>query len=142
MANIKIDEDELRALFNDGRTYAEIAAVFNVSVGGIQQALDRLGLTKRHKSHKKYIPWTLAKADQQTGPAVSLRNLSRLSHGDQLPVIKRNSALRWLVRLHEAGLDICYTQEDGFFEKPADEGSWHIKMIYEELREVLAPPTS
>ncbi|GII83359.1 hypothetical protein Ssi03_13490 [Sphaerisporangium siamense] len=135
MANRRIDPLELRRMVEAGKTYREIAHHFNVSVSGVQQAVERIGMQKKALSHKKFIPWTLDKEHVHTGPATSLRNLSKVAQGAQVPMAKLNTALRWAYRLEEAGLDIDYTPEAGFFEKPAKEPS-HIHMVLQDVQRV------
>ncbi|WP_093886501.1 hypothetical protein [Streptosporangium canum] len=136
MVNQRIDSLELRRLVEAGRTYREIATHFNVSVSGVQQAVERIGLQKKTLSHKKFLPWTLAKEHGHSGPATSLRNLSKVAQGQQVPIAKLNTALRWAYRLHDGDMDIDYTPEDGFFEKPASD-PWHIRMVLEDVQRAV-----
>ncbi|MER7208476.1 hypothetical protein ABT340_15500 [Streptosporangium sp. NPDC000239] len=133
MANIRIDGLELRKMVREGKTYRQIAAHFNVSVSGVQQAVERVGLQKKTLSHTKFLPWTLAREHKHSGPATSLRNLSKVAQGQQIPLAKLNTALRWAHRLRDAGLDVDYNPEAGFFEKPAGD-PWHISMVLEDVR--------
>ncbi|MEO3862654.1 hypothetical protein [Acrocarpospora sp. B8E8] len=142
MANQRMDPLELRKMLEAGKGYREIAEHFNVTVGGVQQAVERLGRQKKNLRHDKFIPWTLAKEHGQTGPVTSLRNLSKVAQGQPIPLTKLNSALRWATRLQEAHLDIDYSRDDGFFEKPADETNWHIQMVIEDVRSALSSPPS
>lgn len=136
MANQRIDDLELRRMVTQGKTYREIAAHFSVSVSGVQQAVERIGMQKKTLSHKKYIPWTVTKEHGHSGPATCLRTLSKVVQGQQVPIAKLNTALRWAYRLSEAGLDIDYTPEAGFFEKPAG-NPWHINAILEDVEHVV-----
>ncbi|MER5643993.1 hypothetical protein [Streptosporangium sp. NPDC002524] len=137
MANRQIDPLELRRMVESGTNYSEIAQHFGVSVGGVQQAVERIGLQRRNLRHDKFIPWKMAKEHNQSGPTTSLRQLSRVAQGQPVPLAKMNSALRWATRLHDAHLDIDYNEETGFFEKPADEASWHIKMVLDDVDRAL-----
>jgi hypothetical protein len=137
MANRQIDPLELRRLIEVGAGYKEIAEHFNVSIGGVQQAVERIGLQKKNLKHDKFIPWTLSREHGQSGPVTSLRNLSRVAQGQQIPLAKLNTALRWATRLHEEDLDIDYDKDTGFFEKAADESGWHIKMVLDDVHVAL-----
>ncbi|MEU4726474.1 hypothetical protein AB0G06_43340 [Nonomuraea dietziae] len=137
MANRVIDPLELRRLLESGKTYREIANHFKVSVGGVQQAVERIGMQRKSLSHKKFVPWTIEKPHSQSGPATSLRNLSSAAQGKQVPLVKLNTGLRWATRLYESGLDIDYDSNTGFFEKPAEEPDWHIRMVLEDVRTAL-----
>ncbi|WP_371784643.1 hypothetical protein [Streptosporangium subroseum] len=137
MGNRQIDPLELRRLVESNVTYPEIAAHFGVSVGGVQQAVERIGLQKKNLRHDKFIPWKVSKDHNQSGPVTSLRQLSRVTQGQQVPLAKLNSALRWATRLHEAHQDIDYDPESGFFERDADEADWHIKMILDDVDQAL-----
>ncbi|MGN9782831.1 hypothetical protein ACTMTF_15470 [Nonomuraea sp. ZG12] len=138
MANRLIDPLELRRMIEAGKTYREIADHFKVSVGGVQQAVERIGMQKKSLSHRKFIPWRVAKEHGQSGPVTSLRNLSKVAQGQQIPIVKLNSALRWATKLDEADLDIDYDRDTGFFEKPADKSNWHIRMVLEDVKEAMS----
>lgn len=144
MANRQIDMLQLRRMIEAGTPYREIAERFQVSVGGVQQAAERLGLQKKNLRHDKFIPWTVIKDHNQTGPVTSLRSLSKVAQGQQVPLAKLNTALRWATRLHDDGLDIDYNKESGFFERPADKDSWHIAMVLADVNQALghSPPSA
>ncbi|SNS38683.1 hypothetical protein SAMN05216276_1008183 [Streptosporangium subroseum] len=137
MGNRQIDPLKLRSFIEAGTPYREIADYFHVSVGGVQQAVERLGMQKKNLRHDKFIPWQMAKEHSQSGPVTSLRILSKVAQGQQVPLVKLNSALRWAVRLHDEDLDIDYTKETGFFEKPADKAGWHIAMVLEDVNSAM-----
>jgi hypothetical protein len=137
MANRQIDRIELRRMLEAGKTYAEIARHFGVTVGGIQQAVEAIGLQKKTMSHAKYVPWTVLREHSQAGPITSLRNLSKTIQGNPVPMVKLNTALRWATRLYETGKDIDYDRKTGWFEKPADETNWHIRMVLQDVREAM-----
>jgi hypothetical protein len=137
-----MDPLELRKMLEAGKGYREIAEHFNVTVGGVQQAVERLGRQKKYLRHDKFVPWQLAREHGQSGPVTSLRNLSKVAQGQPIPLTKLNSALRWATRLMEAHMDIDYSKDAGFFEKPADEANWHIKMVIEDVRSALSSPPS
>ncbi|MEU7830320.1 hypothetical protein [Nonomuraea sp. NPDC049129] len=136
MADRQIDRQVLRQMIEAGETYQAIATHFRVSVGGVQQAVEAIGLQKKTLSHKKYVPWTVLREHSQTGPITALRNLSKVVQGQSIPLAKLNTALRWATRLDEANLDIDYDRDKGFFEKPAD-GDSHIGMVLAEVRVAL-----
>jgi hypothetical protein len=137
MAQRVIDPQELRRMVEAGKTYPEIAAHYNVTVSGVQQAVERIGLQKKALSHKKFVPWRVQREHSHSGPATSLRRLSSVSQGRQVPLEKLNTALRWATRLYEDNLDIDYDENTGFFEKPAEEPDWHIRMVLDTVREAL-----
>jgi hypothetical protein len=137
MANRVIDDLELRRMVEAGKSYREIAEHYNVTVSGVQQAVERIGLQRQSLSHKKAVPWQVAKAHLHSGPATSLRHLSRVSQGQEVPLVKVNTALRWATRLVDAGLDIDYTPETGFFERPADKDAWHIRTILRDAQQAM-----
>lgn len=137
MPNQIIDPIELRRMLEAGKSYREIATHYNVTLGGVQQAVERIGFQKKTLSHKKFLPWRVLRDHSQSGPATALRNLSKVSQGQQIPMVKLNTGLRWATRLVEGGLDIDYTQESGFFERPAEESDWHIRMVLEEVRQAM-----
>ncbi|MFI6319737.1 hypothetical protein ACIBG8_19540 [Nonomuraea sp. NPDC050556] len=137
MANKKMEDDELRLMFEAKTPYRDIARRYNTTVAGVQSAAERLGFQRKNLRHDKFIPWDeIAVEHRQSGPITSLRNLSKVSQGQAIPITKLNSALRWAVGLEENNLDIDYDPERGFFEKPAGE-PWHIKMVLEDVREVI-----
>ncbi|WP_043617228.1 hypothetical protein [Nonomuraea candida] len=142
MADRKIDPLVLRRMFEEGKTYREIATYFNVTISGVQQAAEKMGLRRQTVSHKKYIPWTVDVEHRQTGPITNLRNLSKVAQGQQVPLAKLNTGLRWATRLYEDGLDIDYDRTIGFYERPANEDNWHIKMVLKDVGEALKPSQS
>ncbi|MBB5629498.1 hypothetical protein BJ981_005197 [Sphaerisporangium krabiense] len=123
-----IDREELRRLVASGRSNAELAAHFGVTESGILQAKRLAGLAKPMMDHGRALPWKLNRAHNQSGPATNLRNLSAIAQGGQVPQTKINTALRWARRLTDSGLDVGYSYEDGFYERPA-EGTSHIETV-------------
>ncbi|GII86206.1 hypothetical protein Ssi03_41960 [Sphaerisporangium siamense] len=111
-----------------GRSNAELAAYFGVTESGILQAKRMAGLAKPMLDHGRALPWKLNRAHNQSGPATNLRNLSAIAQGGQVPQTKINTALRWARRLTESGLDVGYSYEDGFYERPV-EGASHIEAV-------------
>lgn len=132
MANQKMEPLELRRLVEGGMKYADIAARFGTSVGGVQQAVERLGLQKKNMSHKKYLPWKIEKEHTHSGPHTNLRALSRIAQGAPVPIVRQNTALRWALKLSDENLDIDYSSEEGFYTKPEGPQS-HIKMVLDEV---------
>ncbi|GAA4187152.1 hypothetical protein GCM10022252_20210 [Streptosporangium oxazolinicum] len=138
MPETKIDPLKLRQMVEANKPYAEIAEYFHMTVGGVQQAVERLGLTKqRYLRHDKAIPWKLAREHSQSGPANSLRRLSRIAQGQEIPLTKKHTALRWANRLIEANKDIDYSKEKGFFEKDADPDNWHVRQVLADAEQAL-----
>lgn len=142
MANQKIDEEELRKLLRQGKTYPEIARIYGMSVGGVQQAVERIGYTRTNLSHSKFVPWRVTKEHNHTAPITNLRSLSKVAQGLKVPLTKLNTAIRWASRLVDSNLDIDYSRESGFFEKPAQEPEWHIRMCLDEVRKAMQSPSS
>ncbi|MEU9885926.1 hypothetical protein [Sphaerisporangium sp. NPDC051011] len=134
-----IDREELRRLVATGRSNAELAAHFGVTESGILQAKRTAGLAKPMLDHGRAIPWKLKRAHNQTGPATNLRNLSAVAQGGHVPQAKINTALRWARRLAESGLDVGYSYEDGFYERPA-EGASHIEAVLNDALRALEEP--
>ncbi|WP_433357925.1 hypothetical protein ACQP25_45310 (plasmid) [Microtetraspora malaysiensis] len=133
MTSRKIDPLELRRMVEAGRPYKEIAGYFNVTISGVQQAVERIGLQKRSLSHKAFLPWTIAREHRHSGPATCLRNLSKVAQGQAVPVYKLNTALNWAKRLSDQGLDIDYSPETGFVERPATGEVWHVAMALDAV---------
>ncbi|WP_214411079.1 hypothetical protein [Sphaerisporangium fuscum] len=142
MANLKIEPLELRRMVEAGRPYREIAGHFDVSISGVQQAVERIGLQKKSLSHKDFLPWTLAKQHRHSGPATNLRVLSNVAQGKAVLEVKLNTALRWAARLCREGLDIDYSSDTGFFERRAIGERWHIAMVLDTVDRASASATA
>ncbi|WP_245966176.1 hypothetical protein [Sphaerisporangium album] len=126
----------MRRLVATGRSNAELAAHFGVTESGILQAKRTAGLAKPMLDHGRALPWKLNRVHNQTGPATNLRNLSAIAQGAHVPQAKVNTALRWARRLAESGLDVGYSYEDGFYERPV-EGTSHIEAVLNEALRAL-----
>jgi hypothetical protein len=124
----QIDRAELARLAAQGWTIAQLAARFGVSESGVLQAKRAAGLSKAMTDHSRALPWKLARAHSQSGPATNLRNLSAAAQGRPVPREKLNTAYRWARRLVAQGLDIAYDTETGFHEVPAA-GPSHIASV-------------
>ncbi|GAA1516778.1 hypothetical protein GCM10009677_57600 [Sphaerisporangium rubeum] len=129
-----IDRVELRRLVAAGWSNAEIAARFGVTESGVSQAKRAAGLARAMLDHGRAIPWKLSRVHNQTGPATNLRNLSAVAQGGEVPRVKVNTAVRWARRLVEAGMDVAYDPEKGFYEMPVS-GSSHVGSV---LNDALA----
>lgn len=134
--NTRIDPDQLALMVEHGIPYREIAEYFGVTVSGVQQAVERLGLQRPTLSHKKFLPWRVGNEHKHSGPATALRHLSMVAQGKPIPIVKLNSALRWANRLYRDGLDIDYDRNRGFYERTAT-NPWHIEMVLADVRKAM-----
>lgn len=134
-----IDRDELGRLVGEGLSVQELAAHFGVSESGILQAKRAAGLAKPMLDHRAALPWKLARAHSQSGPATNLRNLSAAAQGRPPAAERLNTALRWAQRLVDSGLDVAYDPVEGFSEVPAGPSGSHIATVLDAVRKVLPP---
>ncbi|SDR12938.1 helix-turn-helix domain-containing protein [Thermostaphylospora chromogena] len=125
----RIDREELARLVAEGRSVREIAEHFGVSESGVLQAKRAAGLAKPMLDHRAAIPWKLARAHTQSGPATNLRTLSTVAQGRAVPKEKLNTALRWARRLVDADLDVIYDPDSGFGEAPAPAQGSHVSRV-------------
>ncbi|GGO80860.1 hypothetical protein [Nonomuraea cavernae] len=132
-----IDRDELTRLVAEGLTVQELAARFGVSESGVLQAKRAAGLAKPMLDHSRAVPWKVARAHMQSGPATNLRNLSAAAQGKPPASERLNTALRWAQRLVDAGLDVDYDPAEGFREVPASPGGSHVAGVLAAAREAL-----
>ncbi|WP_157247872.1 hypothetical protein [Nonomuraea typhae] len=133
MANYKAHPEEIRLDFNAGLPYAVIAKKYGMTVGGVQQAAEREGFQGGNVSHKSFLPWIIATEHQHSREATNLRNLSRYVQFADVPEVKLNTALRWLLSQVERGLDIDYDRDCGFTTKPLAPGG-HLSAVHENVR--------
>ncbi|MED7925269.1 hypothetical protein SMD20_13540 [Nonomuraea sp. LP-02] len=132
-----IDREELARLVAQGMSVQELAGHFGVSESGVLQAKRAAGLAKPMMDHSRALPWKLARAHAQSGPATNLRNLSAAAQGRPPAAERLNTALRWAQRLVDAGLDVRYDAAEGFSEVPAAAGGSHVAVVLEEARRAL-----
>ncbi len=132
-----IDRGELARLVAQGMSVQELAGHFGVSESGVLQAKRAAGLAKPMMDHSRALPWKLARAHAQSGPATNLRNLSAAAQGRPPAAERLNTALRWAQRLVDAGLDVRYDAAEGFSEVPAEAGGSHVAVVLEEARRAL-----
>ncbi len=132
-----IDRDELARLVAEGLSVQELAARFGVSESGVLQAKRSAGLAKPMLDHSRAVPWKLARAHTQSGPATNLRNLSAAAQGRPPAAERLNTALRWAQRLVDAGLDVRYDPATGFTEVPADAAGSHVASVLAAARKGL-----
>ncbi|GAA3695667.1 hypothetical protein GCM10022224_071640 [Nonomuraea antimicrobica] len=132
-----IDRKELARLVTEGRSVQELAAHFGVSESGVLQAKRAAGLAKPMLDHSAALPWKLARAHSQSGPATNLRNLSAAAQGKPPAAERLNTALRWAQRLVDSGLDIRYDAAEGFSEIPAPPSDSHIANVLDAARKAL-----
>ncbi|MEU4510204.1 helix-turn-helix domain-containing protein [Nonomuraea wenchangensis] len=131
-----IDREELARLVAQGMSVQELAGHFGVSESGVLQAKRAAGLAKPMMDHSRALPWKLARAHAQSGPATNLRNLSAAAQGRPPAAERLNTALRWAQRLVDAGLDVRYDAAEGFSEVPAA-GQSHVAVVLEEALQAL-----
>ncbi|MEV4219405.1 MULTISPECIES: helix-turn-helix domain-containing protein [unclassified Nonomuraea] len=124
-----IDRAELARLVAEGLSVQELAARFGVSESGVLQAKRAAGLAKPMLDHSAALPWKLARAHAQSGPATNLRNLSAAAQGRPPAAERLNTALRWARRLVDAGLDVTYDPAAGFAETPAAPEGSHVASV-------------
>jgi hypothetical protein len=132
-----IDRDELARLVDQGMSVQDLAAHFGVSESGVLQAKRTAGLAKPMMDHSAAVPWKLARAHSQSGPATNLRNLSAAAQGRPPAAERLNTALRWAQRLVDAGLDVRYDADEGFSEVPAAPSGSHVAAVLEAARKGL-----
>lgn len=132
-----IDREELARLVAQGMSVQELAGHFGVSESGVLQAKRAAGLAKPMMDHSRALPWKLARAHAQSGPATNLRNLSAAAQGRPPAAERLNTALRWAQRLVDAGLDVRYDAAEGFSEVPAAAGKSHVAVVLEEALQAL-----
>ncbi|MBF8186861.1 hypothetical protein ITP53_14140 [Nonomuraea sp. K274] len=132
-----IDRSELAKLVAEGMSVQELAAHFGVSESGVLQAKRAAGLAKPMLDHSAAVPWKLARAHAQSGPATNLRNLSAAAQGKPPAPERLNTALRWAQRLVDAGLDVRYDATEGFVEFPAPPAGSHVAAVLAAARKGL-----
>ncbi|MFI7704675.1 hypothetical protein [Nonomuraea sp. NPDC049480] len=132
-----IDREELARLVAQGMSVQELAAHFGVSESGVLQAKRAAGLAKPLMDHSAAVPWKLARAHAQSGPATNLRNLSAAAQGKPPAAERLNTALRWAQRLVDAGLDVRYDAGEGFSEVPAAPSGSHVAAVLAAARKGL-----
>jgi hypothetical protein len=132
-----IDRQELCRLVAEGMSVQELAVHFGVSESGVLQAKRAAGLAKPMLDHSAAVPWKLARAHAQSGPATNLRNLSAAAQGKPPAAERLNTALRWAQRLADAGLDLRYDPADGFSEVPAPPSGSHVAAVLAAARKGL-----
>ncbi|MGN9839249.1 helix-turn-helix domain-containing protein [Nonomuraea sp. H19] len=132
-----IDREELARLVTEGMSVQELAAHFGVSESGVLQAKRAAGLAKPMLDHSGAVPWKLARAHAQSGPATNLRNLSAAAQGRPPAPERLNTALRWAQRLVDAGLDVRYDAAGGFSEVPAPPSGSHVAAVLAAARKGL-----
>ncbi|MEV0619805.1 hypothetical protein AB0I81_41260 [Nonomuraea sp. NPDC050404] len=132
-----IDRRELARLVGEGMSVQELAAHFGVSESGVLQAKRAAGLAKPMLDHGAALPWKLARAHSQSGPATNLRNLSAAAQGKPPAAERLNTALRWAQRLVDSGLDVRYDAAEGFSEIPAGPGGSHVASVLAAARKSL-----
>ncbi|SDJ84502.1 helix-turn-helix domain-containing protein [Nonomuraea jiangxiensis] len=132
-----IDRRELARLVAEGMSVQELAAHFGVSESGVLQAKRAAGLARPMLDHSGAVPWKLARAHSQSGPATNLRNLSAAAQGKPPAPERLNTALRWAQRLVDAGLDVRYDAGEGFTEVPAASTGSHVASVLEAARKGL-----
>ncbi|MCF6472888.1 hypothetical protein FAF44_31520 [Nonomuraea sp. MG754425] len=132
-----IDREELVRRVAEGMSVQELAAHFGVSESGVLQAKRSAGLAKPMMDHSAALPWKLARAHAQSGPATNLRNLSAAAQGKPPAAERLNTALRWAQRLVDAGLDLRYDAGEGFSEVPAGPGGSHVASVLAAARKAL-----
>ncbi|MCK2218121.1 helix-turn-helix domain-containing protein [Actinomadura sp. ATCC 31491] len=132
-----IDREELARLVGRGMSVQELAGHFGVSESGVLQAKRAAGLAKPMMDHSRALPWKLARAHVQSGPATNLRNLSAAAQGRPPAAERLNTALRWAERLVATGLDVRYDAVEGFSEVPAEGAGSHVAAVLAEARRGL-----
>ncbi|PZG20062.1 hypothetical protein [Nonomuraea aridisoli] len=132
-----IDREELARLVAEGMSVQELAAHFGVSESGVLQAKRAAGLVKPMLDHSAAVPWKLARAHSQSGPATNLRNLSAAAQGKPPAAERLNTALRWAQRLVDSGLDVRYDPGEGFSEVPAPPEGSHVAKVLAAARKGL-----
>ncbi|RVX39703.1 hypothetical protein EDD27_2064 [Nonomuraea polychroma] len=132
-----IDRGELAELVAQGMSVQELAAHFGVSESGVLQAKRAAGLAKPMMDHSAAVPWKLARAHAQSGPATNLRNLSAAAQGRPPTAERLNTALRWAQRLVDAGLDVRYDFDEGFSEVPVSPSGSHVAAVLAAARKGL-----
>lgn len=144
----KLSPDEFIRLRNENWTYAQIAGEYGLTVSGVQQMAQSLGLVRQQSSHKAAIPWKLRKEHKNTTVANTLRHLSHLSMGNRLHESERlhkwwaNSAINKANEILDQGKDIDYdenkgpndfSKQGGFYLKEADPDNWHLKKLMQRV---------
>ncbi|MEV4168126.1 hypothetical protein [Nonomuraea sp. NPDC049709] len=124
-------------LVAEGMSVQELAAHFGVSESGVLQAKRAAGLAKPMLDHSAALPWKIARAHSQSGPATNLRNLSAAAQGKPPAAERLNTALRWAQRLVDSGLDVRYDATEGFSEVPAPPAGSHVASVLAAAREGL-----
>ncbi|GAA4921458.1 hypothetical protein GCM10023334_025110 [Nonomuraea thailandensis] len=132
-----IDREELTRRVAEGMSVQELAAHFGVSESGVLQAKRAAGLARPMLDHSAALPWKLARAHAQSGPATNLRNLSAAAQGKPPAAERLNTALRWAQRLVDAGLDVRYDAATGFTEAPAAPQGSHVASVLSAARKAL-----
>jgi hypothetical protein len=144
----ELTPDVLKRLKDAKWTYERIGKEYGLTGSGVQQRARSLGLIRPQSSHKDAIPWTLAAAHKNSGPAKTLRHLSLLAQKKPLHATEQlhqwwsNEAINKANEIIDAGLDVDYDKEKppndfspkgGFYLRKADPKNWHIKKLMQRV---------
>lgn len=121
-----------------GLDRVEIAARFGWSKATLQRRLSALGGVKAYAKHRDVIPWPIPEANDQDAEMRYLRELSLAIKGKPpYSIHHRNTALTWARRNVDAGLDVAFSEANGWTYTRADPERWHLRTVYERAVEAL-----
>jgi hypothetical protein len=118
-----IADAKLRALFNAGVEYDEIARLNEISEGWlptrstVKRKLERMGMPPRRKSHRDLIPWTLRPehSDDRFRHMLQVESRSRAGCEQSDTDRKLISMLQRVLNANGKPLVVGYHPETGFF---------------------------
>ncbi len=109
------DSSTLRNLRADGRTYAEIATKYGVTVSAVYQRLrDIPGVVQDRPRYEDELPWRVALEHKDDPHAEALRGLARRDAGKALLPAKGRTLERWIAERVQDGQVVKYDRESGF----------------------------
>ncbi|MFC9974318.1 hypothetical protein ACFVH6_25780 [Spirillospora sp. NPDC127200] len=149
MAERRIEPEVLAKLLQAGKSHRWIAEQHGMTVAGVADAVARYNLQRPRLSHKWALPWTIRREHASGKIPNYLRYLSGIAQGQQIkePIVR--SAMKWAEECIGRGLDVDYDPHappnddnplGGFFLKPADPESWHLKKVHDRARLALIKP--
>jgi AcrR family transcriptional regulator len=105
------DEELLRLRDEDGLTYAQIAARFDVTKGAVFLRFRDAGATKRPTRYAAAIPWRVRTEHDKERPVVMLRFWARMQARDsKLDEASHRRVEKWAADLRDRDLVVMYDE--------------------------------
>lgn len=139
------DARTLLELRERGMTLASIAALYGVTEGGVQRALERANLNLGRRTYRDILPWAIAPEHRSTAIMGHIRVLARQRSGQDVPADRLRLLHEWLDWLDGQSLVLNYhpeappnpaSRKGGFYymdRRPADE--WILRQLVTDIPE-------